>query len=426
MVPQTTSGFEPVKTPNWSTEDHPDLLSRDKVKVKDAVKKYLAATVRNDWVWPLPESQADAGTATPMNNAATTNGDGGADLVDEMRDADGYQADGQPEDDPQQRVATDVDDDNDDADSVYSVVSDDQTRYKTRTYWESDPNDDDEDYPPDTDTQSAACKLRDVRRRNLRKEAQWNEGLACFEARRNAWTNAKTVRMKVKPETSMPTSPSRTARRFSGFFRKSISGAPQSWILHQQQSGNASEVQDSSPAEGEKSSSGDKASQTTAPSERSSSSSYPVQVIIPVAAPILPPANPLRQSIQQSNYLQVYDKLVANSLTPSCPINLADMIGACVSGWKRDGEWPPRPTPGIDPAFSPSMLQARKAKRKSISGNDAHGAGARRRSITGFLVRGANNNNDDPKTVRGGLRQSFSRALGLTPSTTEAPAAEKK
>lgn len=25
------------------------------------------------------------------------------------------------------------------------------------------------------------------------------------------------------------------------------------------------------------------------------------------------------------------------------PINLADMVRACVMGWKKDGEWPPRP-----------------------------------------------------------------------------------
>ena len=76
----------------------------------------------------------------------------------------------------------------------------------------------------------------------------------------------------------------------------------------------------------------------------------------------------MRASISPSVFPALYDKLVVNGLTPSCPVNLSDMIRACVVGWKRDGEWPPRAT--MEPA------PVRKKKRKS---GDA--AGQRRMSL---------------------------------------------
>ncbi|KAJ3495518.1 hypothetical protein NLG97_g3335 [Lecanicillium saksenae] len=77
---------------------------------------------------------------------------------------------------------------------------------------------------------------------------------------------------------------------------------------------------------------------------------YPVETLLPLAQPILPPNNPLRASITPNVYIGLYDKVILHNLQPSCPINLADMLRSCVTGWKRDGEWPPRSTPYNPPA----------------------------------------------------------------------------
>ena len=65
---------------------------------------------------------------------------------------------------------------------------------------------------------------------------------------------------------------------------------------------------------------------------------------IPVAAPILPPLNAMRASITPAAYNTIYDKVVLQGQTPSCPMNLKDVTRSCVQGWKRDGEWPPKST----------------------------------------------------------------------------------
>ncbi|GKT86616.1 mitochondrial AAA ATPase [Colletotrichum tofieldiae] len=46
----------------------PDLLSKDKVKQKEAVKRYLTAKVRNDWqfVWPPVASPRRMATHHPL------------------------------------------------------------------------------------------------------------------------------------------------------------------------------------------------------------------------------------------------------------------------------------------------------------------------------------------------------------------------
>ncbi|KAJ4352958.1 hypothetical protein N0V85_009621 [Neurospora sp. IMI 360204] len=50
----------------------------------------------------------------------------------------------------------------------------------------------------------------------------------------------------------------------------------------------------------------------------------------------------MRASVTPSIYPSLYDKIIINNMQPSCPVNLADMLRACVVGWKRDGEWPPK------------------------------------------------------------------------------------
>jgi hypothetical protein len=73
--------------------------------------------------------------------------------------------------------------------------------------------------------------------------------------------------------------------------------------------------------------------------------------LIPVVEPLLPSSNPVRSSITPAIYSSIYSKVVVQGLTPTVPINLADVTKAMVEGWKSDGQWPPKPTmpvPGSD------------------------------------------------------------------------------
>lgn len=64
---------------------------------------------------------------------------------------------------------------------------------------------------------------------------------------------------------------------------------------------------------------------------------------IPVVPSIISKTNPIRASITQSMYPSIYSKVVVQGLTPTVPINLADVTKAMVQGWKSDGQWPSKP-----------------------------------------------------------------------------------
>ncbi|EAW14142.1 DUF4050 domain-containing protein [Aspergillus clavatus NRRL 1] len=66
--------------------------------------------------------------------------------------------------------------------------------------------------------------------------------------------------------------------------------------------------------------------------------------LIPLAPSLIPLSNPVRASITPTMYPSIYSKVVVQGLTPTVPINLADLVKAMVQGWKSDGQWPPKPT----------------------------------------------------------------------------------
>ncbi|KAF4976645.1 hypothetical protein FZEAL_6719, partial [Fusarium zealandicum] len=349
----------PTSTPDWCDDEHADLLSRDKVKQKEAVKRYLEAKVKTDWDFTWPSRAVDPPLAdSPITIASVTPEAPDPDqtvtsldaieptrtVQDETHDDDGYQVDDDPESSDQDDVS--------DAESTYSTVSEDPINYRPRVEWTSDLSDDDEPAPsrspfrfdsPNTvgsTVQSAVLAKRALRRRAVRNEMEWNEGLACFEARRNAWTGARTVRIRTKPASPPAVSP-RSPRRF--FFRRSMSTSPPNSTAASTQAPQTSDGSDGSSFV-KNDDLRKLQSKDTTHSTPTSSRDYPVEVLLPLAPPLLPPNNPLRASITPSVYLSLYDKVIIHSLQPSCPINLSDMLRACVSGWKRDGEWPPRPT----------------------------------------------------------------------------------
>ncbi|KAB8254093.1 hypothetical protein BDV32DRAFT_21666 [Aspergillus pseudonomiae] len=64
---------------------------------------------------------------------------------------------------------------------------------------------------------------------------------------------------------------------------------------------------------------------------------------VPVVPSLISASNPIRASITPAMYPSIYSKVVVQGLTPTVPINLADVTKAMVQGWKADGQWPPKP-----------------------------------------------------------------------------------
>jgi hypothetical protein len=87
----------------------------------------------------------------------------------------------------------------------------------------------------------------------------------------------------------------------------------------------------------------------------------------------------MRASISPNTYLAIYDKIIVQGLTPSCPINLGDILKSCVAGWKRDNEWPPKSTV--------AGIQNASATRSQASQNPAP-TRQRRRSFMQMVMAG--------------------------------------
>lgn len=466
----TFAKFRHVHTPPPDYGD-PDLVSKDKIKQKAAVKKYLDEKIRSDWEFewpPRPSASSPAvkrdvaaslaspdvtatAVAVPAENdsqdsttKAVDNGPDNTpqshpsdvtglaspppDATDGPRTRESEAAahspdlfDAAPPSEPTRREAAggtydiSIDDGNesdDDTSSTYSVFSEDEYHFRPRLEWESEISD--EDSSSEDDGSASVCHFRfespdtvgdtiraevlskkERRRRAARDEVSWNNGVACFEARRNAWTGSKTVRLKKKPASPTSGLSSLSPRRL--FFRSSSPTSPLSSSPNDRRSGDVPRTpSDSSDAQKDVAPPLSK-NQTKSSSHSIPTARLPIETIIPIAPPLLPPANAMRSSISPSVFPALYDKLVVNGLTPSCPVNLADMIRACVVGWKRDGEWPPRSTVDPQPVRRKKRKSSENAKRKS----GENGGGPRRMSL-GLLGK------DDG----GGIRRSMQKFFG--------------
>lgn len=437
-----------------------DLVSKDKARQKEAVKRHLQAKVRNDWtfLWPKEEPAPQDETTSP---AADGEIEGFLEVASEGSE---------PSDQPlaaDETAALDsgeeADSSDSDADSVYSTVTEDAQNWRPRLEWASELSDDELPYnspsspfkfdTPDSIGQAVtASKIarKTRRRRELRKEMAWNDGLACFEARRNAWTGAKVVR--IRPDLTSPTSPSSPKR---GLFWRSqthpgptshslatsptmtapltlvatspLPGGPQSPPVDAE-SGKSSPPQSLSP----KTSRGGDSQQPRVQNPEL----LPVETLLPIPPPLLPPANPMRASISPALYNSIYEKVVVHSLQPSCPINLGDMLRACVAGWKRDGEWPPRST-----VPEPAAIVAVKRHKANLPSNASSGGSnpGRKMSFSFLVGRGHEGDNKDKarresaaagEEGSGGsnpgkaIRRSLQKVLGLGHSPTMASATD--
>lgn len=210
---------------------------------------------------------------------------------------------------------------------------------------------------PDT-AERKLLERRTKRRRLMEEEMGWNTGLRTYVERRNAWSGAQVVKRK------RPTASRRTSSKI-------MTSEQPADVAGDGQSGNGSGSRNSAEdveivdhescmsSSLQLSATAD-TSVTTAPDLQHDDSSFtPLppgtepegsaiegdpETLIPVVPSIIPLSNPVRASIDSSVYPSIYSKVVIQSLTPTIPINLADMTKCLVQGWKADGQWPPQGT----------------------------------------------------------------------------------
>jgi Protein of unknown function (DUF4050) len=159
------------------------------------------------------------------------------------------------------------------------------------------------------------------RRRLLKDELGWNMGLRTWVDRRNAWCGAVEQRPE-KPMAEMSNTQDDKCER-SPVMDSSIPLSPLS-----QMSASSSSVLRSG-AESEEDGELDGPEEDQGP-------------LLPVYPSLLPEDNLIRCSIKPTMYPVIYSKVVLQSLTPTVPVRLPDMIGALVQGWKSEGNWPPK------------------------------------------------------------------------------------
>ncbi|OBT52191.1 hypothetical protein VE04_06809, partial [Pseudogymnoascus sp. 24MN13] len=172
------------------TEYEADLTSKDRLKQKEAVRNLLASKIRNDWSFPdkidlvaLEPSEEALPEGDPADPTTWIERGDWLSEMSESEDSDGGLA----------QTSTN---------STSGSAKAPKTKKKKINPFRFDS-------PRSWARRSAASadrrKLR--RQRKLQEELAYNEGLRCFTARRNAWTNARIVRRPRCPPTS-PTSPS--------------------------------------------------------------------------------------------------------------------------------------------------------------------------------------------------------------------------
>lgn len=181
--------------------------------------------------------------------------------------------------------------------------------------------------------------LRRLKRQHMQaEEMDWNEGLQHFISRRDAWTGARSKTEVKLIKTAQAVTIAEQSDSLSPSPRSSTSAAT-----------DTTEVSRPSTA-------------MTSPDPASIPTLHPLppEMLIPRMSKVLG-AHPIRRKIGPGMYSEIYSKIILQSRTPSVPINLLDLIRALVSGWKADGEWPPRPS-----VAEPSVGRRRTGLREGV------------------------------------------------------------
>ncbi|PIB02265.1 hypothetical protein CB0940_01394 [Cercospora beticola] len=193
------------------------------------------------------------------------------------------------------------------------------------------------DGPDSVGTQLNDRRLARKRKRHqaLQEEMEWNDGLAHWTRRRDVWCCARGAREVRMLQGHAATADSTTQPEGEAVETSSASGTDAS----------SPRTSTSSVAEPEGSTPGSSPSATPeAAVPAPSASAIPLDVLVPIAPPLLP-NHPVRRRIRTDMYPEIYNKIILQSRTPSVPINLLTLIHALVQGWKDDGEWPPKAGP---------------------------------------------------------------------------------
>ncbi|OQD72469.1 hypothetical protein PENDEC_c021G01093 [Penicillium decumbens] len=289
-------------------------------------------------------------------------------------------------------------------------------------------SDDDESESPSGRKVAALTEIERRRRRHrqMDEEMAWNEGLRMWMARRDAWSGARTRRQirAGQRKRNLEDSQSLNQDQFtvdgsdSGVDTGEGKSLPSRKKAHGEGSGLASTTEKSLPisekerTEESQNRQEQEEEQSTAPddeqckestetsitepnaqtSEDSDLVTFPAlddndldedeeelyEPLIPVAPPFISSENPIRATIGPAIYPSIYTKVVVQGMTPTIPVNLADLTKAMVQGWKTDGQWPPKP------AVTSIVLQDDASVPKTVP-SDAPTQTQRKNSITNAM-----------------------------------------
>ncbi|MCJ1464732.1 hypothetical protein MMC07_003345 [Pseudocyphellaria aurata] len=284
--------IEPILPPRRNRSCHPNQLA----------KREILANVRTDWTWPPSSSPADVPPTSRLT--ATTQY--------RARDSD---SDSPPSPSPPS--------------SNFSLVKSMINPYKYEN--------------PDSLGLSIQVRRR-KRHRRLRKEMDWNDGLATFIQRRNAWAGARAF-----PQ-NLDTDPVPLEKGLVNGTAPVTATMPLS-----------------SPSSPSSSRSSSRSSSPTTPLE-----SAPM---VPLPPPLLSPTHPARVAVTPSAYPLIYSRVVTQGVSPGVPINLSDMVQALVQGWKENGDWPPKGSLEADAGAVKGGLGADGNGKKGLLGGDKVGKG---------------------------------------------------
>ncbi|KAK5119316.1 hypothetical protein LTR85_007672 [Meristemomyces frigidus] len=195
------------------------------------------------------------------------------------------------------------------------------------------------------------------RQTELEQEMGWNEGLAHWMLRRDAWCCAHTAAQVRELESGRREADDTTAGSSSTSTPRTSTSSTASPHLS-----SAATTPDPAPPQPLSSHPPTPPPSATAPQS---------QVLIPVSAPILP-NHPIRRRISPSMYTEIYTKIILQSRTPSVPLNLLTLISAMVQGWKNDGEWPPKPAV-LEPSIAGKRKQQARKESQSAGGGGESG-----------------------------------------------------
>ncbi|KAF7173077.1 hypothetical protein CNMCM5623_005330 [Aspergillus felis] len=290
----------------------------------------------------------------------------------------------------------------------------------------------------DSSDSSRVVTARDRRRKRRRQleedEMRWNIGLRTWVERRDAWTGARAKEDVLATEERNPAvhTPGETpatgaeregtadlaAQTGSSLAIAEKEGEPQQAQADRNLDEAAKESTETGLAvPGQESSNDESVSPPPLPAPPTGEVRDP---LIPVAPSFIPLSNPVRASITPTMYPSIYSKVVVQALTPTVPINLADVVKAMVQGWKADGQWPPKPTSIVLPDDS-------TVHRNGGAAGDAQGSheSKRRSSVVGavkkvFHFSGFHSN---PFHRRGSSHGSHPEAHDGHPAASDPPGA---